>query len=183
MVDLSLIVGWWLLRISKNVSNYENEYGQIINVDDLELSVAEDIELGTAVSESEPSSSSQVDDPADPAEQHDETDGPTKRRLLPADFDEQLRQQVVMQDSDFVATEPQTKVEELLRGMCRIPDCCGSIEVVQSKVVGCVVICKWECSSGHTAQWESSKQIRRSYVDNLLAATSVLISGNSINKI
>ena len=101
----------------------------------MELSVAEDIELGTAVSESEPSSSSQVDDPADPAEQHDETDGPTKRRLLPADFDEQLRQQVVMQDSDFVATEPRiivtlTKVEELLRGMCRIPDCCDSIEDV-----------------------------------------------------
>ena len=53
---------------------------------------------------------------------------------------------------------------------------------VRERFVGSSLKINWRCKSGHEGDWHSSSQVKKVYVDNIMAASSLLFSGNNFTK-
>ena len=76
---------------------------------------------------------------------------------------------------------------QLLGKICRQPNCQASISYKKNNV-GCTLNIQWKCLQGHSGKWSSSKRCysRNGYpffVNNVLMASSILLSGNNFSKI
>ena len=66
---------------------------------------------------------------------------------------------------------------------------CNKVKEVRQKCEGGVVVVSWSCGVGHSGQWESSDVLcqkgrgQRVYVNTVLLAASVLVSGNNFDKV
>ena len=81
-----------------------------------------------------------------------------------------------------------SKVLELARGKCRVPDCSSVYTTVSHETCGCVLAVHCICKKGHKFHWTSSSQINNDngvklYEDNLLFAMGVVLSGNNYSKL
>ena len=76
---------------------------------------------------------------------------------------------------------------QLLGKICRQPNCQASISYKKNNI-GCTLNIQWKCLQGHSGKWSSSKRCysRNGYpffVNNVLMASSILLSGNNFSKI
>lgn len=54
---------------------------------------------------------------------------------------------------------------------------------VEERFIGCCLKIVWRCSNGHVGDWHSSEQLKNVYVDNIMVAASLLLSGNNFSKL
>lgn len=79
-------------------------------------------------------------------------------------------------------------VLDLFKKSCQHMSCCGTSKVLDHAINGGVLKVSWKCSEGHVGVWTSSKilcqkQGQDIYVNSLLLAAGVLISGNNFEKL
>lgn len=65
---------------------------------------------------------------------------------------------------------------------CMDVSCKMPLVEVKERFVGCVLEIRWKCQAGHCGDWRSSKMVNKLYVNNLLAASALLFSGNNYTK-
>lgn len=65
---------------------------------------------------------------------------------------------------------------------CQTPGCCNIPEVT-NHFVGTTVVINCSCSSGHKFRFCSSHEVNGIYANNLMAAASILLSGNNYGKV
>lgn len=77
---------------------------------------------------------------------------------------------------------------DLFGGECKEQGCKREKEV-RHRCEGGVVVISWSCGGGHCGQWESSEVLcekgrgQKVYVNTVLLAASVLVSGNNFEKV
>ena len=71
---------------------------------------------------------------------------------------------------------------------CQVSECVAKAEVKRWQIKGGVVGFLWACADGHTDHWMSShvlceKRGQKVFVNTLLMASSILITGNNFEKV
>ena len=67
--------------------------------------------------------------------------------------------------------------------VCKVVGC-GKPHIFFEKVIGCTLVCRWKCSSGHKGgRWASSSRSHDMYANNLIFSAPILLSGNNYSKI
>ena len=110
-----------------------------------------------------------------------------KRRLLQPGYEQHIAEsmgvtakfQDIVKEERFICNKG--KILELFK-YCDVPSCKSSLVQVKSKKVGSALEIKWRCKNGHVGDWSSCDKIRGIYSNNLLVASSVLMTGNQFAK-
>jgi hypothetical protein len=61
-------------------------------------------------------------------------------------------------------------------------DCQMSLVEVKETFGDCVLEIRWKCQAGHCDEWQSSKMVKKLYVNNILTAASLLFTGSNFIK-
>ena len=75
-----------------------------------------------------------------------------------------------------------SKIKSLFH-FCHETGCGITFDEVKEKWIGCTLEIRWKCGAGHCGEWFSSHQVNRVYCNNLLAAASLLFTGNNFTKL
>ena len=82
----------------------------------------------------------------------------------------------IAKDRKFVCSY--SKIKSLFH-FCHETGCGITFDEVKEKWIGCTLEIRWKCGAGHCGEWFSSHQDNRVYCNNLLAAASLLFTGNN----
>ena len=75
-----------------------------------------------------------------------------------------------------------SSIRELF-SFCMDVDCQMSLVEVKETFVGCVLEIRWKCQAGHCDEWQSSKMVKKLYVNNILIAASLLFTGSNFTNL
>jgi hypothetical protein len=75
-----------------------------------------------------------------------------------------------------------SSIRELF-SFCMDVDCQMPLVEVKETFVGCVLEIRWKFQTGQCGEWQSSKMVKKIYVNNLLTAASLLFTGNNFTKL
>ena len=73
-------------------------------------------------------------------------------------------------------------LSELFGNMCKYHGCVHQV-CVKKCYVGATLIFQWSCRAGHKGKFSTSKTVKGLYVNNVILAASILLSGNNFEKV
>ena len=108
--------------------------------------------------------------------------------MLPEHYEESL-----YDDNDNVAEQLENATEEkvitdvsalmCLFKKCQRDGCPKKVVNATPKFLGSCISVYWKCEDGHKGSWHSSNKTRDIYTNNLILASAIYMSGNSVQKI
>jgi hypothetical protein len=106
-------------------------------------------------------------------------------RLLPSGYENEkavnLKEELsLVNETKFICS--MSSIRELF-SFCMDVDCQMPLVEVKETFVGCVLEIRWKCQAGHCGEWQSSKMVKKLYVNNILTAASLLFTGNNFTKL